>query len=901
MTTPYEKNIARITSLINVIRRQNLQDIELETSESGEEYYPDPEMLSALDEIEDEIQASLREEGYVNFMRPGKGYKVLPEFTMKDAETIIHETTIRWLNNDPHGQDVLKKLNRDSVHVEDDGTYTIFGSASLNQGNGLDLKQEFAEMMLSNFEFDLGKVNLVEPDYADINDRTPQQIKNAQDGKRLIVDEMDQQIWNDSSVIRNIDVIYRSAEAALANGYLGQDPDFELAMFNLITGVETDFPSELIGDGKTTGPTIGEINQWAANWENTVIENDHKLRKFLISGEVEDEAGNIVSKVSSHNEKDAKESLMFLAKHERLSDRVLDGTALIPQAGNTITEQRQRRMAELMGSWGWDDNKSTANNLDRILSTQGRDPGNKLTFPDGDERYALRQERDEMAARIDAKMLASAFNEGSDLYNDLLFSLVDKEFGEEYSGYDARVAQTLTGLNALEWKLDTRTGMDNAAETVLDHHGLLKSEISEESFNALSKAMSNRDEEGNLLYGSLGEAMSDPTMWATINAARDQKELEDAEEEATEDRTAMNKPGVLQAGILAAARSIGIIDSTTSSEFQTHFERNVLPEIQRRIMNAGGIQNISDIERYVANAVRPGDIFKTYDLDEESYTQHFDPGSPPPIPSMYMQGLPGFGGPNTAGTKKYIPPVFDISSLTPELQWLAYERPEFAEFLADEMQTQEYKDAFQKAAAPQFDAEEYEKQISGLWEQQVPKYEEYQDSLGKAATAKQAQEDYATQIAQSEIVGGVGEGGLTPFVEQQEQQAYIDQAAADAAAKVKGFFPTVTSTSPEGEETQVPGPDPFFALDPSFRAGERERLTTAGQTSEEFFKSKMPGFEERFKQTPFFQQQEERIKRAGEREEQQALSEKRRVESERRRRVSVGTGGRGLTVFRRRQ
>ena len=899
MTTPYEKNMVRITSLINVIRRQNLQDIEPETSESGEEYYPNPEMLSALDKIEDEIQASMREEGYVNFMRPGKGYKVLPEFTMKDAETIIHETTIRWLNNDPHGQDVLRTLNNDSVFIEQDGTYTILGSASLNQGNGLALKQEFAEMMLSNFEFDLGKVNIIEPDYADINDRSPQQIKNAQDGKRLIIDQMDQQIWNDSSVIRNIDVIYRSAEAALANGYLGQDPDFELAMFNLITGVETDFPQELLGDGLT----IGHVNQWAANWENTVIENDHELREYLISGEVRDDTGNIVSKVSSHNEKDAKDSLILLAKHEKYSDRVLDGTALIPQAGNTVSEQRQRRMAELMGSWGWDDNKSTANNLDRILSTQGRDPGNKLTFPDGDERYALRQERDEMAARIDAKMLASTFNEGSDLYNDLLFKLVDQEFGEEYSGYDARVAQTLTGLNALEWKLDTRTGMDNAAETVLDHHGLLKSEISEESFNALSKAMSNRDEEGNLLYGSLGEAMSDPTMWATINAARDQKELEDAEEEATKDRTSINKPGVLQAGILAAARSIGIIDSTTSSKFQTHFEKNVLPEIQRRIMNAGGIQNISDIERYVANAVRPGDVFKTYDLDEEAYTQHFDPGSPPPIPSMYMPGLPGFGDPNTAGTMKYIPPVFDISSLTPELQWLAYERPEFAEFLADEMQTQEYKDAFQKAAAPQFDEEEYTKQISGLWEQQIPKYEEYQDSLGKAATAKQAQEDYAAQIAGEDVVGGEGEGAMPeePLVPTSpEGKAYIDQAAADAAAKVEGFFgPPPPAVTDEGEAITMPGLKgaPFFALDPSWRKEERERLTTAGQTSEEFFKSKMPGFEERFKQTPFFQQQEERIKREGER----ALSEERRVESERRRRVSVGTGGRGLTVFRRRQ
>ena len=894
MTTPYEKDIARIASLINVIRRQDLQDIELETSESGELYYPNPKMLSQLEEMENEILIAAQEMGFVDFMSPGKKYKALPEFTLEDAEKIIHETTIRWLNNDPHGQDVLKTLNRDNVFREQDGTYKIFGSASLDQGNGFALKQEFANMMLSDFEFDLGKVKWIEPDYSDIDDRTPDQIKNAQDGKQLIVDEMNQQIWNDSIVIRNIDVIYRSAEAARDNGYLGQDHDFSQAMFNLITGVETDFPRELLGDGLT----IGDVNYWAANWENTVIENDHQIRKFLISGEVEDEAGNIVSKVSSHNEKDAKESLMFLAKHERLSDRVLDGTALIPQAGNTITEQRTQRMEELLGTWGWDHNKSTANNLTRILSTQNRDPGDKVTFPDGDERYALRQERDEMAARIDAKMLASTFNEGSDLYNNLLFDLVDKEFGDKYSSYDASVAQKLAGLNALEWKLDTRTGMDSAAETVLDHHGLLKAQISEESFKALSEAMGSRDEEGNLFYGSLGEAMSDPTMWATINAAKDQKEIEDA----AEDRGDMNKSTVLQAGILSAARSTGIIGPTTSSEFQSHFEKNVLPEIQRRIANAGGINNISDIERYVANAVRPGDVFKTYDIDEEAYTQHFDPGSPPPIPSMYMPGLPGFGDPNTAGTMKYTPEVFDIASLTPELQWLAYERPEFAKFLADEMQTQEYKDAFQKAAAPQFDEEEYTNQISGLWEQQIPKYEEYQDSLGKAATAKQAQEDYAAQQHEGVIVGEVGEG-LVPDIEMQgqaEQQAYLDQAAADAAAKVEGFFgPPPPAVTDEGEEITMPGLKgaPFFALDPSWRKEERERLTTAGQTTKEFFESRLPGFEERFKQTPFFQQQEERIKREGER----ALSEERRVESERRRRLRAGTSGRGLTVFRRRQ
>ena len=97
---------------------------------------------NTLDKIEDEMQSYMREEGYVNFMRPGKGYQALPEFTLEDAEKIIHETTIRWLNNDPHGQDALKKLNTDSVlYNYEDGTYKIFGSASLDQGNGFALKQ----------------------------------------------------------------------------------------------------------------------------------------------------------------------------------------------------------------------------------------------------------------------------------------------------------------------------------------------------------------------------------------------------------------------------------------------------------------------------------------------------------------------------------------------------------------------------------------------------------------------------------------------------------------------------------------------------------------------------------------------------------------------------------------
>ena len=210
------------------------------------------------------------------------------------------------------------------------------------------------------------------------------------------------------------------------------------------------------------------------------------------------------------------------------------------------------------------------------------------------------------------------------------------------------------------------------------------------------------------------------------------------------------------------------------------------------------------------------------------------------------------------------------------------------------MQNQSYKDAFKEAAAPTFDEEAYADSISGFYEQSVPKWEEHQDLLGKAATAKQAQEDYAIQSAESEIVGGEGEGGLTPFVEQQAQQAYIDQAAADAAAKAESFGkeafgPPPISTTPEGETYESPGlkADPLAVYDAGFRERVRDQYTTEGMTSEEFFRSRMPGFEERFKSSPFYQQEQER-------KEREDIAKRRPL-------LRAGVGTRGLTVFRRRQ
>ena len=72
------------------------------------------------------------------------------------------------------------------------------------------------------------------------------------------------------------------------------------------------------------------------------------------------------------------------------------------------------------------------------------------------------------------------------------------------------------------------------------------------------------------------------------------------------------------------------------------------------------------------------------------------------------------------------------------------------------------------------------------------------------------------------------------------------------------------------------------------------QATTAGMTTEEFVTSQLPGFEERFRDSPFYQAELERGEQEAERRERSA-------EAERRSRLRRGTGTRGtFSLFGRR-
>ena len=73
--------------------------------------------------------------------------------------------------------------------------------------------------------------------------------------------------------------------------------------------------------------------------------------------------------------------------------------------------------------------------------------------------------------------------------------------------------------------------------------------------------------------------------------------------------------------------------------------------------------------------------------------------------------------------------------------------------------------------------------------------------------------------------------------------------------------------------------------------------TTAGMTQQEFFESKLPGFQERFEASPFFRMEQERLDAQEEQKRRMAEEKERTEETRRRSRLRGGA----VTVFGRRQ
>jgi len=179
----------------------------------------------------------------------------------------------------------------------------------------------------------------------------------------------------------------------------------------------------------------------------------------------------------------------------------------------------------------------------------------------------------------------------------------------------------------------------------------------------------------------------------------------------------------------------------------------------------------------------------------------------------------------------------------------------------EQLQKGEFIKSFLEQAAP------YQEAIAGEKAKQAALQAEAARMRRELETAQKADIDIAgEEITDTQLAS------MQAAIEAQEQKASaldVGIAGMQKAAAPSKFFTTT-----------------------EFRDEERRRQTTPGKTSAQFFESKLPGFEERYKESPFFRLEQQRKEGVAEREAEQ---KQREYETQRRRRLRSG-GGRGRTV-----
>lgn len=309
-----------------------------------------------------------------------------------------------------------------------------------------------------------------------------------------------------------------------------------------------------------------------------------------------------------------------------------------------------------------------------------------------------------------------------------------------------------------------------------------------------------------------------------------------------------------KAAVMQMAVNQGVIGEDTSTEFIDHFTRNILPRMSQKA-GFSNATNMGELQSAVSGYI---DELPAYDRYESDFRRQFMSSSAqaPQIPKTFsFEGktydLPGF----TVGAPKELEFEFDPAFVTDEVLKMAEDRPEFARFISSEMKKPGFMQQWQEASKPTFDAKAFESQ---------------RGTIAQKAAAKLAEMDAA------------------------DKAAFIDPT---------DYAGDITSTQKEIDEKRRQ--QEFFA-GAGFARQAKFQAMTPGQTTQEFFTGQLPGFEQRYKDSAYFKQEESRLKQEAEqqaaREDRERRTRTERSQRERQALLRGGTGqGRGLSVFTRRQ
>jgi len=321
-----------------------------------------------------------------------------------------------------------------------------------------------------------------------------------------------------------------------------------------------------------------------------------------------------------------------------------------------------------------------------------------------------------------------------------------------------------------------------------------------------------------------------------------------------------------KAAVMQMAVNQGVIGEDTSPEFIDHFTRNILPRISQKA-GFSNATNMGELQSAVSGYI---DELPAYDRYESDFRRQFMSSSAraPQIPKTFsFEGktydLPGF----TVGAPKELEFEFDPAFITDEVLKMAEDRPEFARFISSEMKKPGFMQQWQEASKPTFDAEAFESQRGTIAQ--------------KAAAQLASTEKQIEALRQSSEAMKVGIQG--PLAEVERQATADDIRRAEERRRQQEFFAGA-----------------------GFQRQTKFQAMTPGQTTQEFFAGQLPGFEQRYKDSAYFKQEEARLKQEAEqqaaREDRERRTRTERSQRERRALLRSGTGqGRGLSVFTRRQ
>ena len=356
-------------------------------------------------------------------------------------------------------------------------------------------------------------------------------------------------------------------------------------------------------------------------------------------------------------------------------------------------------------------------------------------------------------------------------------------------------------------------------------------------------------------YDSQAEALADPRFKSKLISTVREGYLKEKSDQVKVFQSNLSN------NIESKFQTKGLFNENTSSEFYNHVTKNVIPNLAFRA-GLAGIKSSTELDNFLSEA------FSGFDAQGD--------------PSPYQ--VPEYDFNESAYQSK--------SNLFDEARKASTGSPEFQAFLMNEMQTGDFMQKALKVTTPQLKEDPQanltlQQDELNFYEEQLAKAQQKFDDTSETGTGSEialselesarqqlsrAQRKFDLQTGKSqyrviETAPDSGEYKTTgeilrvlsvPEAQKQLQYAletgneYTQMIAREELAKAQlkaKYFETEKDFS-LGEFKNVQDKEDFEKM-----------VTITPKTSSEFFQSQLAGFETKYKQSSFFKQEEERLKR----------------------------------------